>query len=133
MNKTIEMTLQALEAKKARSAWDKGVKNYAIDLVNDLDEAIEGGYFNPADLTDGVKTENALLSGAKDWKQFSWGGSALIYDYDIAKALCNPSELKKTDNGFKRPNAREEWLDVQARALYQAAALIRRTIREVTA
>ena len=43
-----------------------------------------------------------------------------MYDGDIAAALCTPSELKKTRNGERRPNSREEWLDVQARALHQA-------------
>lgn len=44
--------------------------------------------------------------------------------YDIAKLLCTPSELKKTDYGRKLPNSTEDWLDVQARALYQAYMLI---------
>lgn len=46
---------------------------------------------------------------------------ALIYNGDIAKLLCSPSELKRTRNGERRPNNREEWLDTQARALAQAA------------
>lgn len=61
-----------------------------------------------------------MLNGAQDWGQYSWGGSALIYDGDIAEHLCCPSELKKNRHGERRPNSREEWLDVQARALYQA-------------
>ena len=66
-------------------------------------------------------TEEKLLSGAKDWKEYSWGGRSLIYDQDIAERLSSPSELRKTNNGQRRPNAREEWLDTQARALYQAS------------
>ena len=31
---------------------------------------------------------------------------------------------RKARHGRKKPNAREEWLDVQARALYQACELI---------
>ena len=65
-----------------------------------------------------------MLNGAQDWEQYSWGGSALIYDGDIAERLCCPSELKKTRNGERRPNSREEWLDVQARALYQASSRV---------
>ena len=49
------------------------------------------------------------------------GRFALIYNGDIAKLLCSPSELKRTRNGERRPNNREEWLDTQARALAQAA------------
>lgn len=65
------------------------------------------------------------MNGADGWSDYSWGGSALIYNEDIALRLCTPSELKRTANGSKRPNAREEWLDVQARALYQACARVR--------
>lgn len=102
-----------------RSAWSKGVKDYAIDLIDN----IEGDDLN-AQIPDIDTLETVLLNGAKDWKQYSWGGCDLIYDYDIAMKLCSPSELKATRNGERKPNAREEWLDVQARALYQAARLI---------
>ena len=61
-----------------------------------------------------------MLNGAKDWNQYSWGALSLIYDCDIAERLSAPSELKKTRGGERRPNSREEWLDVQARALQQA-------------
>ena len=73
--------------------------------------------------------EAAALNGAQDWEQYSWGGSALVYDGDIAAALCTPSELKKTRNGDRRPNSREEWLDVQARALRQAFRRVYSAIR----
>lgn len=52
------------------------------------------------------------------------GGCYLIYNSDIAKMFCTPSELKKTHNGERKPNKNEEWLDVQARALNQAARMI---------
>lgn len=68
--------------------------------------------------------ENALLMGADTWKDFSEGGGALIYDKDIAEHYCTKSELKKTHNGEKAPNEKESWLDVQARALWQANMLI---------
>ena len=55
----------------------------------------------------------------------SWGGSHLCYDSDIARHYCTPSELRRTRDGARRPNAREEWLDVQARAIYQALIKIR--------
>ena len=50
--------------------------------------------------------------------------ASIIYDSDIAERLCTPSELKKTRNGERKPNSREEWLDVQARALRQAFSRI---------
>lgn len=116
--KKIEL-LQAIENSPARSAWAKGVKEYAFELVEGLDldddaEIVKG---------ENLSTE-ILLNGAESWLQYSWGGNALIYDGDIAFRLCTPSELKRTADGVKRPNGREAWLDVQSRALYQAAALI---------
>ena len=69
-------------------------------------------------------TEKNLLNGAENWKQYSYGGCALIYDKDICHRLCTPSEIKKTKDGERRPNNHENWLDTQARALYQAVRLI---------
>lgn len=71
--------------------------------------------------------------GAPNWKEYSWGGSSLVYDNDIAKRLSTKTELKMTRNGERRPNAREEWLDVQARALYQADMMIGKAIRNADA
>lgn len=106
----------AIIASPARSAWERGVKAYALDLLAEADEARE-------------ITREVLLHGARDWLEYSEGGSALIYNEDIAARLCTPSELARTRNGKRRPNSREGWLDVQARALAQAAALILRTAR----
>lgn len=107
---------EKLESVKTRSAWDRGVKEYAFDLLDELPNE---------DLPESpCIIKEMLLNGAPSWKEYSWGGCSLIYDADIAKRLCCPSELRKTRNGERRPNSREEWLDVQARALYQAALLI---------
>ena len=104
--------LNKLNERADRSAWDKAVTLYAYELVESLEvEEL------PEDFTE---FKSLMLNGASDWSQYSWGGSSLIYDYDIAERTCTPSELKKTKNGERRPNSREEWLDVQARALYQA-------------
>lgn len=106
-----------LEAQKDRSAWDRGVKVYVLELVKNLEErsTYEGRCPEP-----GKECKEWMLNGAANWSHYSWGGSALIYDADIAERLCTPSELKKTRHGERRPNSREEWLDVQARALSQA-------------
>lgn len=110
--------LAALEARKDRSAWNKGVTAYAIDLLDQYQERAE---LEGREAASRKELEEWLLNGASTWGEYSWGGSAQIYNGDIAKRLCNPSELKRTHNGERRPNSREEWLDVQARALAQAA------------
>ena len=125
----IEKLYQSIESEKQRSAWDKGVTKYALELVGQLGEQINGGYFEELDLTEPKKVRAALLNGATNWSQYSWGGCSLIYNSDIAERLCCPSELKKTRNGERRPNSREEWLDTQARALFQAANRVCRHIR----
>lgn len=112
---------QTLEQRKDRSAWDKGVTVYALEMVEQLAEAAEGGYIDADDLLAPRVLRKALLNGADDWSAYSWGGCSLIYNGDIAARLCCPSELKRTRNGERRPNSREEWLDTQARALFQAA------------
>ena len=120
---TINDIRQNIENNKLRnrSAWDRGVKLYAYDLLDQLQEAQDGGYFDLSRILEPRYLRTALLNGAPSWDEYSWGGSALIYNGDIAERLCTPSELKKTRNGERRPNSREEWLDTQARALRQAA------------
>ena len=101
-----------------RSAWNRGVMRYALELINSIEVGEE-------------ITEKKMLNGAKDWKEYSEGGCAFIYDELICRRLCTPSEIKKTRDGKRRPNKNETWLDTQARALYQAARLIMKIKREV--
>mgnify|MGYP007104059316 CR=1 FL=1 len=125
---TAERVLNAAEdlitATKCRSAWAKGVNVYAIELLEDLRESCTGGWFEEDDLGSARLVEKGILNGASDWTQYSWGGCSLIYDTQIAARLCTPSELKITRNGERNPNSREQWLDTQARALYQAARIV---------
>ena len=135
MNNEQIRTIEALRAQintfhNARSAWGRGVYAYACDLIDDLAETLP---YAPESLDNETLLFKALLNGADNWNHYSWGGYSLIYNSDIAERLCCPSELKKTRNGERRPNAREEWLDTQARALNQAAALILRAYRKVGA
>lgn len=72
--------------------------DYAIEMVDSLDTDIEFEYRT---------VEDMLLNGASSWYEYSCDGCSYIYDEDIADALCTPSELKRTDNGRKSPNARK--------------------------
>ena len=120
---------QEVEARTTRGAWSHGVEAYALELVDELEEAAEGGYFDLSDLVAPKLVHRAMLNGAQDWKQYSWGGSSLIYDRDIARRLCNSTELRQTRDGERQPNAREQWLDTQARALFQASERVQEAIR----
>lgn len=106
-----------INAKRCRSAWDKGVRLYALEMVDSLEERAQYDGENPTTVKE---CKRWALNGAMDWQQYSEGGCSLIYNKQIAERLCTVSELKKTDNGRKDPNGRESWIDVQARALYQA-------------
>lgn len=114
---------ETLETRKDRSAWDKGVTIYALEL---LEEYAERAAYEGRQAANTAEFKEWLKNGASDWDQYSWDGFSLIYNSDIAKRLCCPSELKKTRNGERRPNSREEWLDTQARALRQAAGRLTR-------
>ena len=98
------------------SAWQRGVDQYAKELKSNFRE----NYGRQK------MTEEKLLNGSKDWWDYSWNGNSLIANEDIAERLTSPSELKRArgKSGYvgSRANAREEWMDVQGRALYQASA-----------
>ena len=124
MSTTKKQLLAAVSAHKAgRSAWARGVKAYAVEMVEALDDN--------ADLCNEVMLQKALLNGAQSWAQYSEGGCALIYDADIAERLCSPSELKRNKWGMRAPNSRENWLEVQARALWQSHKVIEKAWRKL--
>ena len=115
-----------LNARHDRSAWNKAVTLYALDLLDDVQEGADNMERLPLD---GAELERWALNGASCWEQYSNGGCSLCYNADIAARVCTPSELKRTDGGMNKPNSRETWLDVQARALYQACNRIRTICR----
>jgi len=110
--------MEKLNEINPRSAWKKGVKEYALEMVESAE----------IELTP-ENVKNELLNGAKDWREYSYGGCSAIYNADIAERLCTPSELKKKKGGYLEPNTRETWLDCQARALFQAYRLINRLLK----
>lgn len=124
--KEMQKIRERLAAFKARSAWGKGVKEIAENLLDKYEEIVrdrEGPDPVPP------LTEKTVLNGACSWEQYCYGGCAMICDREIAKTLCTPSELRRTDYGRKAPNPHETWMDVQVRAHVQAWALIKRCMR----
>lgn len=118
--KTNKQLTALVTAMPAHSAWKRGVRAYALEMV----EGADGELASVADL------KKELLNGAANWREYSYGGCALIYDSEIAELLCSPSEYAKTREGQRAPSTRESWLDVQARALGQAATLIATVVRK---
>ena len=109
-----ELIIRELENMKklfASSAWDKGVYDYAFDILEPLGDELED------------VNADTLMNGVNTWRAYSYGGCALICDDDIAKRMCTPSEYKKYLNAS--PNSKlsdsDYWLgNVQTRALFQA-------------
>lgn len=125
----ITKTIEKIEGLKFRSTWQKAVKEDASWLLEELVGKRDDDVVNDSMTFKSMEGfENVLRMGAETWKDFSEGGGALIYDKDIAEHYCTKSELKKTHNGERKPNSRESWLDVQARAFWQAALLIKQNL-----
>lgn len=112
---------------RARSAWERGVAKYALDLLSDL--ASRGIREIPMERN----TRSMFLNGASNWHDYSLHGNALICDFEIAERLNTPKEIMRRYRGHpegKRPCALDEtWIDAQARALAQAYDLIMQTAR----
>ena len=71
MQRRIADIKKDISAHSARSAWDKGVKGYAVELFDD--------YLDRLRITDdsvriGKVAEADLLNGAQNWEQYSYGG-----------------------------------------------------------
>jgi hypothetical protein len=115
-----------LNARCDRGAWNKAVTLYALDLLEDIQWGANDVERLPID---GAELERWALNGASCWEQYSNGGCSICYNADIAARVCTPSELKRKHSGMYEPNSRETWLDVQARALYQACNRIRTICR----
>lgn len=120
MQRRIADIKKDISAHSARSAWDKGVKGYAVELFDDYLDRL---HITDASVRIGKVAEADLLNGAQNWEQYSYGGCAEVYDGDICKRLCTESEKKKTHSG-ELPLMGEDWLTVQARALRQAARIV---------
>ena len=114
--------LENMKKRFARSAWDKGVYDYAFDILEPLGDELED------------VNADTLMNGTNTWTAYTYGDYGLICDDDIAKRMCTPSEYKKYLNAG--PNSKlsdsDYWLgNVQTRALFQAMAKIRRAYTRV--
>lgn len=129
MHNIIDAIRRSIDARKCRSAWDRGVNMYASELLDKIAEEIK--YCEECGDQIPEISQTFMLNGAESWQKYSDGGCSLCYNKDIAERLCTPSELKRTRGGMRNPNSRENWLDVQARALHQAAYIIMEEFRKI--
>lgn len=103
------------------------MKDTALALLDSLDmpETVLPDHFG--------SRRALLLNGADNWREYSYGGDALVYNVDIAVRFFTPSEMRRyMANGHDASMAfhGEPMLDLQARALRQAERVISRYARE---
>lgn len=120
---------KALASSKPRSAWDRGTKGFALNLL----ESYKGlrKYAEANDEPIPTFSLDTLLNGSDDWEAYCYSGCALICNADIAQALCTPSQLKRKDFGRLAPNRDENWMDVQCRAYRRAWNTLNKVVSQV--
>lgn len=139
MQKRIADIRREIAKHPARSAWDRGCRTYAEELFN---EYIKNLQIKDENVHIEKITEADLLNGANSWRQYSYGGYAIIYDGtdswvehidascallyngDICERLCTKKEAKRKKYGKRKPTRYDSWLDAQTDALKQAAQLV---------
>ena len=109
---------------KTRSAWSRGVKAYALDILASFEESRQWCEANGESVPE--LDEVTALYGADNWQHWAEGASGLSASFDIMCRLCPPSEIKK---GVRCIN----WLEVEARAAHQAWRMIAEAVRKVEA
>ena len=98
-----------------KSAWEKGVTAYAVELLNTIEDNDM-----PMKVPEMFRDfQEILLDGSEDWYHYSHEKRSIVSNEEIATRLTPPSKLKR-GNYTNPPNSWESWLDVQARALGQA-------------
>lgn len=120
MNIEILKKILKEEYKKIRGAYKKGVILYALELADNIGDhyIITQEQRENLEKVSRHDLEAFALNGASSWRQYSWGGCSLCYNYDILERLYCPSMVKRYENsdtvqGF-------HLLDRQAHALARA-------------
>ena len=104
---------------RARSAWSRGVNDYALDILDNLEEYANyefenNGVFPPL-------SEPLALNGADNWQHYAAGGCGLVYTSAILERLCTPSELRRLSRSSR---CDIDAISLEARALFQAWRVI---------
>lgn len=127
----IKAVANIIENTKTRSAWNRGVKAYALEMLERFEEWRRWNEENGESVPE--LDERTALNGARDWNAWAYGGCGLCYDAYIAERLCTPSELKKLHGGARVPAGAATWCDIEARAARQAWRMIAEAVRVVEA
>lgn len=113
-------TLRGLvSASSARSAWSRGVRAYALDLLDNIEEMSNYQMNNYGEYL--AISEEVALNGAGCWPNYAAGGCGLVYTSAILERLCTASELRRLSRSGR---CNIDAIDIEGRALFQAWRLI---------
>lgn len=112
-----------VENESPRSKWERAVRDYALEMISKCNKKDITSYKQLLNHVDAKNMDDYAIA-----KALSEGGCFEIWDGDIAKRLCTPSELKRVmrKDGTVKDLPHESWIDVQTRAVYQAILLLER-------
>lgn len=68
---TFDIIREKLNTFSARSAWKRGVNEYAMELVENLEQSAIDGHFSEDNLSSAAAVSEALLGGAASWSEYS--------------------------------------------------------------
>lgn len=131
-------TENKLNGLRFSSPWQEAVQDYAQELLKNVSNELE--WYR----SENKPTEVDLISACFNTSVFSnesdfdvaircsEGGCFLIYDEGIARKLCTSDEFERLhyykDGSLKNPNPRENWLQCQGRALFQAFRMLKENL-----
>lgn len=114
-----------LETRKDRSAYARGVTAYALDILDELEEAAK--FYGDLPWGDYDAMKARALNGASSWSDYSAGGCALVDNSDIVERLCPPYMIRRWYETSRLDGV--DWLAEQTRALTGAWARLWSAIR----
>lgn len=113
-------TLRGLvSSSPARSAWSRGVRAYALDLIDNIEELSNYNINNYGEYL--AISEEVALNGAGCWSNYAAGGCGLVYTSAILERLCTASELRRLSRSGRSDI---DAIEIEGRALFQAWRLI---------
>lgn len=109
----------SVEAFRPRSAWSRGVRAYALDLIDNIEEMSNYQKNNYGEYL--AISEEVALNGAGCWSNYAAGGCGLVYTSAILERLCTASELRRLSRSGR---CDIDAIEIEGRALSQAWRLI---------
>lgn len=115
----IALLRASVETFRPRSAWSRGVRAYALDLIDNIEELSNYEFNNCGEYL--AISEEVALNGAGCWSNYAAGGCGLVYTSAILERLCTASELHRLNRSSRSDI---DAIEIEGRALFQAWRLI---------